>query len=60
LFCHVGTAKKKAMNRHEQWHLSADAAERYERVVARYILSPWVRVLVVVGWVIAARFRVRS
>jgi len=34
------------MNRHEQWHLSSDAAERYERVVARYILGPWVRVLI--------------
>ena len=33
------------MNSHEQWHLSADAAERYERVVARHILAPWVRVL---------------
>src|SRR5215470_18071734 len=35
-----------AMDRYEQWHLSSDAAERYERVVARYILGPWVRVLV--------------
>jgi len=34
------------MDRYEQWHLSLDAAERYERVVARYILGPWVRVLV--------------
>ena len=29
-----------AMDRYEQWHLSLDAAERYERVVARYILGP--------------------
>src|SRR5919197_2579488 len=34
------------MTRHEQWHLSADAAKRYERVVARHILAPWVRVLI--------------
>ena len=34
------------MNKHEQWHLSSDAAERYERVVARFILGPWVPVLV--------------
>jgi ubiquinone/menaquinone biosynthesis C-methylase UbiE len=29
------------MNRPEQWHLSNDAAHRYERCVARYILGPW-------------------
>jgi ubiquinone/menaquinone biosynthesis C-methylase UbiE len=45
------------MNKHEQWHLSPDAAERYERVVARYILGPWVRVLVDAAG-LAARERV--
>jgi ubiquinone/menaquinone biosynthesis C-methylase UbiE len=34
------------MNKHEQWHLGPDAAERYERVVARYILGPWAPLLV--------------
>lgn len=30
----------------EQWQLSGSAAERYERVVARYILGPWAPLLV--------------
>jgi ubiquinone/menaquinone biosynthesis C-methylase UbiE len=34
------------MNKHEQWHISPDAAERYEQVVARYILGPWAPLLV--------------
>jgi ubiquinone/menaquinone biosynthesis C-methylase UbiE len=34
------------MNKHEQWHLSATAAELYERYVARYILGPWTASLV--------------
>jgi ubiquinone/menaquinone biosynthesis C-methylase UbiE len=34
------------MNKHEQWHIGPDAAERYERVVARYILGPWAPLLV--------------
>ncbi len=34
------------MSEHEQWHLSPEAAERYERVVARYILGPWAPLLV--------------
>jgi ubiquinone/menaquinone biosynthesis C-methylase UbiE len=34
------------MSKHEQWHLSPQAAERYEQVVARYILGPWAPLLV--------------
>lgn len=34
------------MNKPEQWHLSMEAAERYERYVARYILAPWATLLV--------------
>jgi len=34
------------MNRPEQWHLSAEAAQLYERCVARYILGPWAPSLV--------------
>jgi ubiquinone/menaquinone biosynthesis C-methylase UbiE len=34
------------MNKHEQWQISLDAAEQYERVVARYILGPWAPLLV--------------
>src|SRR5262249_16418809 len=34
------------MNEHESWHLTAEAAERYERCVARYILGPWAPLLV--------------
>src|ERR1044072_2705370 len=34
------------MNRPEQWHLSNDAAQRYERCVAHYILGPWAPLLV--------------
>ena len=34
------------MNTPEQWHLTADAAELYERYVARYILGPWASLLV--------------
>ena len=34
------------MNMHEPWHLSAEAAELYERYVARYILGPWAPLLV--------------
>jgi len=34
------------MNKHEQWQLTAEAAELYERFVARYILGPWAPLLV--------------
>lgn len=34
------------MNKPEQWHLSIEAAERYERYVVRYILAPWTARLV--------------
>src|SRR5262249_40502072 len=34
------------MNQHESWHLTAEAAERYERCVAGYILGPWAPLLV--------------
>jgi len=34
------------MSTHEQWHLSAEAAELYERYVVRYILGPWAPSLV--------------
>jgi ubiquinone/menaquinone biosynthesis C-methylase UbiE len=34
------------MTKHEQWHLTAEAAELYERYVARYILGPWAPLLV--------------
>ena len=34
------------MNKHEQWHLTDDAAEMYERYVARHILGPWAPLLV--------------
>jgi ubiquinone/menaquinone biosynthesis C-methylase UbiE len=34
------------MNNQEPWHLTAEAAELYERYVARYILGPWAPLLV--------------
>ena len=34
------------MNKHEQWQLTAEAAELYERFVVRYILGPWAPLLV--------------
>src|SRR5262245_38695853 len=34
------------MNKHESWQLTAEAAELYERYVARYILGPWAPLLV--------------
>ena len=34
-----------------QWQLSAEAAELYERYVARYILGPWAPLLVDVAHV---------
>ena len=34
------------MNKHQPWHLTAEAAELYERYVARYILGPWAPLLV--------------
>ncbi len=34
------------MNTHEQWQLTAEAAELYERYPARYILGPWAPLLV--------------
>ena len=34
------------MSGHEQWHLTSEAAELYERYVARYILGPWAPSLV--------------
>ena len=34
------------MSKHEQWHMSAQAAELYERYPGRYILGPWAPLLV--------------
>jgi len=34
------------MTKHEQWQLSDEAAEQYERCPARYILGPWAPFLV--------------
>jgi len=34
------------MSKDEQWHLSLEAAQRYEGVVARHILGPWAPLLV--------------
>jgi len=34
------------MAKNGQWQLSVEAAERYERYVARYILGPWASLLV--------------
>jgi len=34
------------MSKHQPWHLGAEAAERYERCVARYVLGPWAPLLV--------------
>lgn len=34
------------MNKHDPWDLTAEAAELYERYVARYILGPWAPLLV--------------
>jgi ubiquinone/menaquinone biosynthesis C-methylase UbiE len=34
------------MKTHDAWHLTAEAAELYERYVARYILAPWARMLI--------------
>lgn len=34
------------MNNKEQWQMSKDAAEAYQRYVARYILGPWAPLLV--------------
>ena len=34
------------MSTNEQWHIERDAAELYERVVARHILGPWAPSLV--------------
>jgi ubiquinone/menaquinone biosynthesis C-methylase UbiE len=34
------------MKMHEQWHIAREAAELYERVVARHILGPWAPSLV--------------
>jgi ubiquinone/menaquinone biosynthesis C-methylase UbiE len=34
------------MSRNEQWQMSHDAAQAYERFVARYILGPWAPALV--------------
>ena len=34
------------VNTNEQWHLTAEAAELYERCPARYILGPWAPLLV--------------
>lgn len=37
------------MAKNEQWHMSAEAAELYERIPARYILGPWAPLLVRAG-----------
>jgi hypothetical protein len=34
------------MSEHEQWQVTAEAAELYERYPARYILGPWAPLLV--------------
>src|SRR2546421_8077044 len=34
------------MTTNEQWHMAADAADLYERIVARHILGPWASSLV--------------
>ena len=34
------------MSKHEQWHMTAQAAELYERYPGRYILAPWAPLLV--------------
>src|SRR5258707_3337905 len=34
------------MSEHEQWQVTAKAAELYERYPARYILGPWAPLLV--------------
>lgn len=34
------------MKTNEQWHMATEAAERYERVVARHIFGPWAPLLV--------------
>jgi ubiquinone/menaquinone biosynthesis C-methylase UbiE len=34
------------MKTNEQWHITKEAAELYERVVARHILGPWAPSLV--------------
>src|SRR5882672_6102140 len=34
------------MKTNEQWHIAKEAAEHYERVVARHILGPWAPSLV--------------
>jgi hypothetical protein len=34
------------VNLKEQWHMIRQAAQAYERYVARYILQPWAPVLV--------------
>ncbi len=34
------------MNTREQWQLTMEAAELYERYPARYILGPWAPLLV--------------
>ena len=36
----------RTMSRPEQWQVTPEAAELYERYPARYILGPWVRLLV--------------
>ena len=41
------------MNRPEQWHMSNDAAQRYERCVARCILAPWAPLLVETAGIVA-------
>jgi ubiquinone/menaquinone biosynthesis C-methylase UbiE len=41
------------MNRPEPWHLSNDAAQRYERCVAHYILGPWAPLLVETAGIVA-------
>ena len=42
----VDTGEQSAMNTREQWQLTMEAAELYERYPARYILGPWAPLLV--------------
>src|SRR5262245_26241555 len=44
---------EQEMSKHEQWHLTAEAAELYERYVARYILGPWAPLLADAGRLVA-------
>src|SRR5262249_54276288 len=46
---HLCTEKEGTMRQPEQWHLSGNAAELYERYVVPYFLGPWAPGLVEVA-----------